>query len=126
MNKCSYDAGKLPEADSAEPDSCGAGKTMMNNTMMNDNELYDLAELFKILGDFTRIRILHVLLEKEVCVAEIAEALQMTQSAISHQLRILKTARLVKARREGKSVLYSLADEHVRTIMAQGEEHIRE
>lgn len=88
--------------------------------------LYDLAELFKIFGDPTRMRILFVLLESEVCVCDLAEALNMTVSAISHQLRILKTGKLVKSRREGKSVFYSLADEHVRTIVSQGVEHITE
>lgn len=94
--------------------------------MPNEEELYDLAELFKVFGDSTRIRILYVLFEEELCVCDIAEALQMTQPAISHQLRILKQAKLVKNRREGKSVFYSLADGHVRTIIAQGKEHIEE
>lgn len=94
--------------------------------MPEETELYDLAELFKIFGDSTRIRILFVLFEAEVCVCDLAQALNMTQSAISHQLRILKQNKLVKNRREGKSVFYSLADDHVRTIIAQGREHIRE
>ena len=89
-----------------------------------DEILYELAELFKVFGDSTRIRILFVLFEAEVCVCDLAEALHMTQSAISHQLRILKQSRLVKSRREGKSVFYSLADAHVRAIIAQGREHI--
>lgn len=88
--------------------------------------MYDLAELFKVFGDSTRIRILFVLFEAEVCVCDLAEVLHMTQSAVSHQLRILKQAKLVNARREGKSVFYSLADDHVRTIIAQGREHIEE
>ncbi len=91
-----------------------------------EEELYDLAELFKIFGDSTRIRILFVLFEAEVCVCDLAQALNMTQSAISHQLRILKQNKLVKSRREGKSVFYSLADAHVRTIINQGLEHIEE
>lgn len=94
--------------------------------MPPEEELYDLAELFKVFGDSTRIRILYVLFEAEVCVCDLAEALGMTQPAISHQLRILKQARLVKSRREGKSVYYSLADGHVRTIIAQGREHLKE
>lgn len=94
--------------------------------MPDEEELYDLAELFKVFGDSTRIRILYVLFEAELCVCDIAEALHMTQPAISHQLRILKQAKLVKNRREGKSVFYSLADGHVRTIIAQGIEHIEE
>lgn len=94
--------------------------------MPKEEHLYDLAELFKIFGDSTRIRILYVLFEAEVCVCDIAEVLKMTQSAISHQLRILKQAKLVKSRREGKTVYYSLADDHVRTIIDQGMEHIEE
>ncbi|MCD7736101.1 MAG: metalloregulator ArsR/SmtB family transcription factor [Lachnospiraceae bacterium] len=94
--------------------------------MPDETRLYDLAELFKVFGDSTRIRILYVLFEAEVCVCDLASALNMNQSAISHQLRILKQNRLVKSRREGKSVFYSLADDHVRTILAQGEEHINE
>ncbi len=99
---------------------------LVNEHMPEEDELYDLAELFKVFGDSTRIRILYVLFEAEVCVCDLAEALNMTQSAISHQLKILKQSRLVKGRREGKSVFYSLADEHVRTIIAQGREHIKE
>ena len=94
--------------------------------MPDEDELCDLAELFKIFGDSTRIRILYVLFESEVCVCDLAEMLHMNQSAISHQLKILKQAKLVTGRREGKSVIYSLADEHVRTIIDQGREHIEE
>ena len=92
--------------------------------MPDEDELYDLAELFKVFGDSTRIRILFVLFGSEVCVCDLAETLNMTQSAVSHQLKILKQAKLVSSRREGKSVFYSLADEHVRTIIDQGREHI--
>lgn len=92
----------------------------------DDEDLYDLAELFKIFGDSTRIRILYVLFEEEMCVCDIARVLTMTQSAISHQLRLLKQSKLVKNRREGKTVFYSLADEHVRAIINQGMEHILE
>ncbi len=99
---------------------------IVNRKMPDENELYDLAELFKVFGDSTRIRILFVLLEAEVCVCDLATALNMTQSAISHQLRILKQNKLVKNRREGKSIFYSLADEHVRNIIAMGLEHIEE
>ena len=91
-----------------------------------EEELYDLAELFKVFGDSTRIRILYVLFQSELCVCDLAEALQMTQSAISHQLKILKQAKLVTGRREGKSVFYALADDHVRSIIDQGREHIEE
>ena len=98
----------------------------VHEQMPEEEELYDLAELFKVFGDSTRIRILFVLFEAEVCVCDLAESLNMTQPAISHQLKILKQAKLVKSRREGKSVFYSLADGHVRTIIAQGREHIEE
>ena len=94
--------------------------------MPEEEKLYDLAELFKMFGDSTRIRILYVLFEAEMCVCDIAEVLKMTQSAISHQLRLLKQAKLVKNRREGKTVYYSLADDHVRSIIDQGMEHIEE
>ena len=99
---------------------------IVDETLPEETELYDLAELFKVFGDSTRIRILFVLFEAEVCVCDLAKALNMTQSAISHQLRILKQNKLVKSRREGKSVFYSLADDHVRTIVDQGREHIEE
>jgi len=94
--------------------------------MPDEEKLYDLAELFKVFGDTTRIRILFVLFEEEVCVCDLAEALNMTQSAVSHQLKVLKQAKLVKNRREGKSIFYSLSDDHVRTVIAQGMDHILE
>ena len=94
--------------------------------MPDEDELYDLAEIFKVFGDSTRIKILYVLFESEMCVCDIAQLLNMNQSAISHQLKILKQSRLVKSRREGKAVFYSLADGHVRTIINQGLEHIDE
>lgn len=98
----------------------------VNENMPDETTLYDLAELFKVFGDSTRIRILFVLFESEVCVCDLASVLNMTQSAISHQLRILKNSKLVKSRREGKSVFYSLADDHVRDIIAEGCEHVNE
>ena len=91
-----------------------------------DEVLYDLAELFKIFGDSTRIKLLYALYESELCVGAITQLLGMTQSAVSHQLRALKQSKLVKYRREGKTIFYSLADEHVVTILAQGMEHIEE
>ena len=111
---------------------CDAGRThdetinALRSEMPDEEILYDLAELFKIFGDSTRIRILYVLSESELCVCHIAQLLGMTQSAISHQLRILKANKLVKYRREGKTVFYSLADSHVRTILDQGLEHVEE
>ncbi len=94
--------------------------------MPSEEELYDLAELFKVFGDTTRIRILYELFGGELCVGDIAEKLSMTQSAISHQLRVLKTSRLVRSRRDGKTVYYALDDEHVRDIIEKGVEHIME
>ena len=95
-------------------------------TMPKDEILYDLAELYKVFGDSTRIKILYALFESEMCVCDIASLLNMTTSAISHQLRVLKRARLVKYRRSGKTVFYSLSDDHVRTIIGQGMDHIEE
>ena len=94
--------------------------------MQMEEELYELADLFKVFGDSTRLRILYALFESEMCVCAIAELLGMTQSAISHQLRILKDADLVGKRREGKTIYYHLSDEHVRTIIAQGFDHLIE
>ena len=91
-----------------------------------DEQLYDLAELFKVFGDSTRIRILHALLEKEMCVGDLALLLGLTPTACSHQLRVLKNNKLVRFRRDGKIMFYSLADEHVRSILALGMEHILE
>ena len=94
--------------------------------MPDESVLYDAAELLKVFGDPTRIRIIFVLEQSEMCVCDIANLLGMTQSAISHQLRVLKQARLVKYRRDGKAVYYSVSDDHVHTIMAMGLEHINE
>ena len=91
-----------------------------------EEHLYALADLYKIFGDSTRIRILYALFEAELCVCDIAALLEMSISAISHQLRVLKQAKLVKFRRDGKTVFYSLADDHVRTILGQGMEHVEE
>lgn len=94
--------------------------------MPKEQELLDLAEFYKVFGDPTRVKILYVLSQSEMCVCDIANLLGMGQSAISHQLRVLKQMRLVKFRREGKTVFYSLADGHIETILAQGMEHINE
>jgi len=98
----------------------------VQRNLPDEEELFDLAELFKIFGDSTRIKILTVLFEHEVCVCDIAEILGMTQSAISHQLRIIKQARLVKSRREGKTIFYSLSDDHVKSILGMAKEHLEE
>lgn len=98
----------------------------VKSKMPEENSLYDLAELFKVFGDSTRIRILWALAESEMCVCDIAALLNMTQSAISHQLRVLKQSRLVKHRKDGKVVYYMLDDEHVRRIFDEGLAHISE
>lgn len=99
---------------------------MVRHELPTDELLCDLSDLFRLFGDTTRVKILFSLFESEMCVCAIAELLGMTQSAISHQLNQLKRSKLVKSRREGKSVFYSLADDHVRTIVSQGMEHIDE
>lgn len=110
--------------------SCGGTKEEilqeLENEMPCEEQVYELSELFKVLGDNTRVNILFALQEGEMCVCHIAEFLNMSQSAISHQLRVLKQARLVKYRRDGKTVYYSIADNHVKTILSMGIEHISE
>ena len=98
----------------------------VEKVMPYEQQLLDLSEFFKVFGDSTRIKILYVLSQSEMCVCDIATLLQMGQSAISHQLRVLKQMRLVSFRREGKTVFYSLADSHIQTILDQGMEHINE
>ena len=105
------DAAKIKEVTDALPD---------------EDTLDELEELFKIFGDSTRIKILYVLHIKEMCVMDISLALGMSQSAISHQLRVLRQTRLIRSRRDGKNIYYSLADEHVHTIISMGLEHIEE
>lgn len=99
---------------------------IVNDNMPLDEQIYDLSDFFKIFGDSTRLKILFVLSEAEVCVCDIAAILGMSQSAISHQLRVLKSNKLVRFRREGKTIFYSLADSHIKTILSQGLEHIEE
>ena len=94
--------------------------------MPDDDSLYDLSEVFRVFGDSTRIRILYALFESELCVCDLATLLGLTQSAVSHQLRILKDAKLVKFRRVGKSIFYALDDDHVRAILSLGMEHLSE
>ena len=104
----------------------GGDNLKSDNLVLSEEELFDLAELFKIFGDSTRIKILYELSKSEMNVSDIALTLNMNQSAISHQLRVLKNSKLVKNRREGKAIYYSLADDHVETIINQGMEHILE
>lgn len=99
---------------------------VVNENIPDEEEVYYLAELYKVFGDPTRIKILYVLTKSEMCVRDIAQVLNMSQSSISHQLRVLKQTRLVKFKRVGKVIFYSLADEHVYTILNQGLEHIAE
>ena len=105
--------------------SVEAGATE-SDTLPNEEMLYDLADLFKVFADTTRIKILYCLMGKQLCVADIAEAINATQSAASHQLRILKQAHLVKFRRDGKNVIYELSDDHVYTMLSQGMTHLCE
>lgn len=109
--------------------ACGCAGTPDPDThecMPDEELLYDLADLFKVFGDTTRIKILYALMGNELCVADIAETIGATQSAVSHQLRTLKQSRLVRAKRDGKNVIYSLSDDHVHTMLAQGMTHICE
>ena len=98
----------------------------VTSQLPDDEILYDLAELFKVFGDSTRFKILYALSERELCVCDISELIGVSQTAISHQLRVLKGAKLVKYRREGKNVFYALDDDHVRSIINQGMEHVEE
>lgn len=131
MNNCSYERKEMPmERERVECcDFICVHETIVDEVkqhMPEEEVIYDLAELYKVFGDSTRMKIIYVLFEAEMCVCDIAQLLNMSQSAISHQLRVLKQSKLVKSRREGKVVFYSLADEHVKTIVNQGMEHILE
>ena len=106
----------------AHPDAIA----LVRATLPEDDTLLDVSELFKVLGDSTRCKILFVLLVAEMCVCDLSQLLGMSVSAVSHQLRILRQAQLVRYRREGKTVFYALADEHVRTLLSQGMEHVQE
>ena len=134
-------AANTPHANSAEeprtstpspseeacPCDCNREETSCLFDEMPDEELlYDLADLFKVFADTTRIKILYALMTKDRCVADLAEEIGATQSAVSHQLRTLKQSRLVRAKRDGKNVIYSLSDDHVHTMLAQGMTHICE
>ena len=124
MNSCSYNDNTNGADSMSNLDTTELSK--IDSQIPEDEILYDLADLFKIFGDTTRIKILYALREAELCVGDIAELLKMNQSAVSHQLKILKQSKLVKFRREGKTIWYSLADNHVVTIIDQGMDHIQE
>lgn len=99
---------------------------LVNDNMPNEEILFELADFFKVFADSTRIKILYVLLQSEMCVCDIGQILNVSQSAVSHQLRMLKQMKLVKYRRDGKSIFYSLSDGHIKTILSQGLNHITE
>jgi DNA-binding transcriptional ArsR family regulator len=131
MNMCSYVSAEEENAMQNEHnyELCdeGCGHPESDSVRLPDEELlFDLADLFKVFGDTTRIKILYALMDGDLCVCDLAEVVKMSQSAVSHQLRTLKQARLVKFRREGKSAKYSLADDHVYTVLSQGMSHICE
>ena len=113
---------KIPDAPFPED----AALTRLQNELPDDEVLYELADLFRVFGDSTRIKILYALFESEKCVNDISSAVGISQSAVSHQLRVLRTSKLVKFRREGKAMLYSLDDDHVRSMLELGMEHVEE
>ncbi len=124
--KTAGNAGSVPEKDSEFMHAHEAAVERVRDIMPEEETLFRLSELFRVFGDSTRIRILYVLFASEMCVCDIAQLLGMTVSAISHQLRVLKAADLVRSRRDGKTVFYALADDHVRTIIGQGMDHVNE
>ena len=115
-----------PEKIPAAPSPEDAALTRLQNELPDDEVLYELADLFRVFGDSTRIKILYALFESEKCVNDISNAVGISQSAVSHQLRVLRTSKLVKFRREGKAMLYSLDDDHVRSMLELGMEHVEE
>lgn len=124
LKKAAASSGDVPEAASEiESDSV---EVLQDYEMPSEEMLYDLADLFKVFADTTRIKILYALMDGDMCVADIAEVVDVTQSAVSHQLRSMKQAHLVKFRRDGKQIIYSLSDDHVYTMLAQGLSHICE
>lgn len=122
MNRYSYDTSEHCEIDFIDQKKIDKVRRFMKS----NETLFDLAELFKALGDSTRVRILHALSLEELCVCDIASLLNLSQSAVSHQLRLLRIARLVKSRKSGKMVYYSLDDEHVKSLITKGLEHVEE
>ena len=125
MNRCSYietnGEDSMTGLEQAAPE-----KEKQPVEMPDDEVLYELADLFRVFGDSTRIKILYALHDSELCVQDIADAVQLSQSAVSHQLRVLKDSKLVRFRREGKTVFYALDDDHVRSILSMGMDHIEE
>ena len=121
-------ANALPDVPVCDPDCHGEPDIVarLRSDLPDDEVLYDLSELFRVFGDTTRIKILYALFESELCVGDLAQLLDVSQSAVSHQLRVLKNSKLVKFRRDGKTVFYSLDDDHVRSMIALGMEHVEE
>ncbi|MBE5038274.1 helix-turn-helix transcriptional regulator [Subdoligranulum sp. DSM 109015] len=120
---------EVPRSPSAEGEFLAAQPDVverLREDLPDDEVLYDLAELFRMFADSTRIKILYALFESELCVGDIAQLLNLSQSSVSHQLRLLKNSKLVKFRREGKVIFYSLDDDHVRSMIALGMEHVEE
>ena len=117
---------KTPERSPESAQLDEAAIRRLQDDQPDDEVLYDLAELFRVFGDSTRIKILYALHDSELCVQDIADAVQLSQSAVSHQLRVLKDSKLVRFRREGKTVFYALDDDHVRSILSMGMDHIEE
>lgn len=117
---------KTPERSPESAQLDEAAIRRLQDDLPDDEVLYDLAELFRVFGDSTRIKILYALHDSELCVQDIADAVQLSQSAVSHQLRVLKDSKLVRFRREGKTVFYALDDDHVRSILSMGMDHIEE
>lgn len=127
MNKYSYEKEKIMDFEIAEQNIVDFEKiNKIKKILPQDELIFEMAELFKVFGDSTRMKIISALLEEELCVGDIAVLTNSTPSAISHQLRVLKQAKLVKYRKEGKIVYYSLDDEHVRQIYEKGREHVEE
>ena len=124
MNKCSYV--KIITIDLGAIMSKELNLEEIKNNQPDDEYLYELSDLFRIFGDSTRIKILYALMDAELCVGDIADVLGLSQSSVSHQLRVLKNAKLVRFRREGKSIFYALDDDHVRNILSLGMEHVEE
>ena len=124
MNRRSYDF--IPKGDTSMAQQNEPLVQPEELDMPDDEVLYELADLFRVFGDSTRIKILYALHDNELCVQDIANAVQLSQSAVSHQLRVLKDSKLVRFRREGKTVYYALDDDHVRSILSLGMDHIEE
>jgi DNA-binding transcriptional ArsR family regulator len=126
MNKHSYESTAKGDAEMAEAKDALPAAQPQAVALPDDEVLYELADLFRVFGDSTRIKILYALHDNELCVQDIANAVQLSQSAVSHQLRVLKDTKLVRFRRDGKTVYYALDDDHVRSILSLGMEHIEE